>query len=187
MTRSKSKPRSRKEPERKTATFREHWNFFVVPFFFTSLLFPSATTLLRWLIGAGTLSEKTSLVVFAIIGVIISSAVSFSFFAKRTALLHTDGPAYSRSPSIGIALFTFELLVMFSERTLQEYFNYGYVSSEFPLFSHKPSETAIDNFMWMMITFIAGNALWMIATCIPVMYRKDLYQYLGKEEENGKL
>lgn len=30
MTRSKSKPCSRKKPERKTATFREHWNFFIV-------------------------------------------------------------------------------------------------------------------------------------------------------------
>lgn len=74
------------------------------------------------------------------------------------------------------------LLSLLAIEITADYRTNGFVASELPGFSHTVPTFKSDLPCWFLVVFFAGNLFWWITTSLPVMYRKDLYKYMGRED-----
>lgn len=177
MTRKKKS----KNTERKTATFVEHLRFFALPFLITSCVTPLLFVFIFWLFFINGNLGDPGFITKMVIALIAAFLITFFFHSKRTDLLHNDSPAHgSRKLSDGISIYVHGFLIGMSLVALFDFHKQGFIESDLPGFSHPVPENKTDFPFWLLIHFFAGNLIWIILTSIPIMYRKDLYTYLGK-------
>lgn len=177
MTRKKKS----KKTERKTATFAEHLRFFAVPFLITTAVIPLLFVFIFWLFFINGNLGNPGIITIIIVAGIAALMITFFFHSNRTDLLHNDSPARgSRKFSDGLSIIVHGFLIGMSLVALFDFHKQGFIESDLPGFSNPVPENKTDIPFWLLIHFFAGNLIWIILTSIPVMYRKDLYTYLGK-------
>lgn len=152
-----TRKRKNKVPERKTASFGEHFRFFSVPFLITTILFPAFFGLLN--LKTGVFFSEGKIVPLLSVGVpfVSSIVVWLALFSKRTDLLQVSVP---QRTSDGIAMISHVLLSLLSLEITTDYRTNGFVASDLPGFFHTVPTFKSDLPCWFLVVFFAGNLLW---------------------------
>lgn len=159
------KKKKKSEPERRTATFREHWSFFSLPFLLTTTVLPLTYSLCSWLINYRQhTGDPNGMLATFWFPITIAALLTIFYFSKRVDLLTFSSPRGNWFP-YHICLFGHAGILALVQKIFVDLMDGTPVG---------------DKWMWLAAAYFGTNLFWLIFTYIPVLEREKLRKFKEK-------